>query len=84
MSQAIGPASAVLDAGCGALDVLAIMAAGLGAKRVVGVDFGQLPMARKLAEENQVADRVTFLESDLAGLDAPLGPFDVIISGHST
>jgi len=84
MSQAIGPASAVLDAGCGALDVLAIMAAGLGAKRVVGVDFGQLPMARKLAEENQVADRVTFLESDLAGLDAPLAPFDVIISGHST
>jgi hypothetical protein len=55
------------------------MAARLGAKRVVGVDFGQLPMARKLAEENQVADRVTFLESDLAGLDAPLGPFDVII-----
>lgn len=36
-------------------------------------------MARKLAEENQVADRVTFLESDLAVLDASLGPFDVII-----
>ncbi len=79
MSQAIGPASAVLDAGCGALGVLAIMAAMLGAKRVVGVDVGQLPMARKLAEENQVADRVTFLESDLADLDAALGPFDVII-----
>lgn len=61
MSQAIGPASAVLDVGCGALGVLAIMAARLGAKRVVGVDFGELPVARKLAEENQVADRVTFL-----------------------
>ncbi|HEY5986234.1 MAG TPA: class I SAM-dependent methyltransferase [Streptosporangiaceae bacterium] len=79
MSQAIVPTSAALDAGCGALGVLAIMAARLGAKRVVGVDFGQLPMARKLAEENQVADRVTFLESDLADLDAWLGPFDVII-----
>ena len=26
-----------------------------------------------------MADRVTFLESDLADLDAALGPFDVII-----
>lgn len=79
MSRRIGPESTVLDAGCGALGTLAIMAAGLGARRVVGVDFGPLPMARRLAEENGVADRVTFVESDLDDLDAALGPFDVIV-----
>lgn len=79
MSRRIGPHSSVLDAGCGALGTLAIMAAQLGARRVVGVDFGPLPMAQRLAQENGVADRVTFVESDLDGLDAALGPFDVIV-----
>lgn len=69
----------VLDAGCGALGTLAIMAAKLGAARVVGIDGGPLPMARQLAEENGVSDRVTFLECDLDRADASIGPFDVII-----
>jgi SAM-dependent methyltransferase len=80
MSRLIGPRSTVLDAGCGALGTLAIMAAQLGARRVVGVDFGPLPMARRLAEENGVAHRVTFVESDLDDLDAVSGPFDVILA----
>ena len=42
MSSAIGPPSVVLDAGCGSLGVLAIMAARLGARRVVAVDTGRL------------------------------------------
>lgn len=79
MSRRIGPQSAVLDAGCGSLGALAIMAAQLGARHVVGVDFGPLPMAQRLAEENGVADRVTFVESDLDDLDVSLGPFDVIV-----
>src|SRR6201999_1785000 len=65
MAEHIGPQTTVLDAGCGALGALAIMAGRLGARGVVGVDGGPLPVARRLAEENGVADRVTFLESDL-------------------
>jgi SAM-dependent methyltransferase len=79
MAQRIGPETTVLDAGCGALGALAIMAAKLGARRVVGVDGGPLPMARRLADENGVGDRVSFLESDLDDPDLSIGPFDVIV-----
>jgi SAM-dependent methyltransferase len=78
LSSAVGPSSVVLDAGCGALGVLAIMAARIGARRVVAVDTGQLDTARALAEENGVADRIEFLEHDLADLPADIGSFDVI------
>jgi SAM-dependent methyltransferase len=79
LSSAIGPSSVVLDAGCGSLGVLAIMAARLGARRVVAVDTGPLEVARALAEENGVADRIEFLQSDLAELPAGIGRFDVIL-----
>ncbi len=79
MSSAIGPSSVVLDAGCGSLGVLAIMAARLGGRRVVAVDTGELDIARALAEENGVADRIEFVQSDLADLPAGLGSFDVIL-----
>src|SRR3954453_16388096 len=69
MAERIGPQTTVLDAGCGALGALAIMAGLLGAERVVGVEGGPLPVARRLADENGVADRVTFLESDLDDAD---------------
>jgi SAM-dependent methyltransferase len=78
LSSVIGPSSVVLDAGCGSLGVLAIMAARLGARRVVAVDRGQLDSARALAEENGVADRIEFLECNLADLPAATGTFDVI------
>jgi SAM-dependent methyltransferase len=78
LSSVIGPSSVVLDAGCGSLGVLAIMAARLGARRVVAVDRGQLDNARALAEENGVADRIEFLECNLADLPAAAGNFDVI------
>jgi len=79
MSSAVGPQSVVLDAGCGSLGVLAIMAARLGARRVVAVDRGGLEAARALAEENGVADRIEFLQCDLADLSAATGSFDVIL-----
>jgi len=79
MSSSIGPPSVVLDAGCGSLGVLAIMAARLGARRVVAVDIGRLDAARALAEENGVADRIEFLQGDLANLPAATGSFDVIL-----
>lgn len=79
LSSVVGPSSSVLDAGCGSLGILAIMAAKLGARRVVGVDLGRLELARALAEENGVAGRVRFLQRDLADLDGSLGTFDVIV-----
>jgi SAM-dependent methyltransferase len=79
MSSAVGPSSVVLDAGCGSLGVLAIMAAQLGARRVVAVDVGRLDVARGLAEENGVADRIEFRQCDLADLPAATGSFDVIL-----
>jgi Ribosomal protein L11 methyltransferase (PrmA) len=77
MSSVIGPSSVVLDAGCGSLGVLAILAARLGARRVVAVDRGQLDCARALAEENGVADRIEFLECNLADLPAGTGRYTV-------
>jgi SAM-dependent methyltransferase len=79
MSAVIGPSSVVLDAGCGSLGVLAIIAARLGAHRVVAVDTGGLDSARALAAENGVADRIEFLEGNLADLPAATGSFDVIL-----
>jgi SAM-dependent methyltransferase len=79
MSSSIGPPSVVLDAGCGSLGVLAIMAARLDARRVVAVDRGPLDAARALAEENGVADRIEFRQCDLADLPAATGSFDVIL-----
>ena len=60
--------------------MLAILAAQLGAHRIVGVDFGgSLDMARALAHENGVADRIEFVEGDVAQLDGSIGAFDVIV-----
>jgi SAM-dependent methyltransferase len=79
MSSVVGASSVVLDAGCGSLGVLAIMAARLGASRVVAVDRDRLDAARALAEENGVADRIEFRQCDLADLPAATGSFDVIL-----
>jgi SAM-dependent methyltransferase len=79
LSRVIRPTSVVLDAGCGALGLLAIMAAKLGAARVVGVDLGALDWAKALAEENGVSDRVQFIQGDLHDVDLPLKTFDVIV-----
>jgi SAM-dependent methyltransferase len=79
LSRVIRPTSVVLDAGCGSLGLLAILAAQLGAARVVGVDLGALEWAKALAEENSVADRVQFIQGDLHNLDLPPKTFDVIV-----
>jgi len=79
LSSAIEPSSVVLDAGCGSLAVLSIMAARLGARRVVAVDTGELDTARALAAENGVINRIEFVRGDLAELPASLGSFDVIL-----
>lgn len=80
LAPVIGPDTAVLDAGCGSLGVLSIIAAKLGARRVVAVDIGDLDAARALARENGVADRITWIRRDLAELDDSVGAFDVIVA----
>jgi len=79
LARAIRPNSVVLDAGCGALGVLALMAAKAGAAKVIAVDVGDLELARRLAEENGVADRIVHVQGDLHEVLIPAESFDVII-----
>jgi hypothetical protein len=79
MSRVIREDSVMLDAGCGALGLLAIMAARLGAARVVAVDVGPLDFAQRLAAENGVSDRIDFIQGDLHDVALPVKSFDVIV-----
>lgn len=82
-SAAIPKGADVLDVGCG-VGPVAIMAAKRGAGRVVAVDImpAACELARRNAERNGVADRVTVLQGNLF---EPLGgrTFDVIIDDVS-
>lgn len=71
----------VLDAGCGA-GILSLWAAAAGAREVVGVDLEALELARALAEENQLASTIRFLEGDLRELtiDSRRNDFDAIVA----
>ena len=77
MGSVIKPGMSVLDLGTGALGILAIMAAKMGATRVVGVDYGNVKMARVLAEQNDV--NIEFIEKDFKDLDLNGEKFDVIL-----
>jgi threonine dehydrogenase-like Zn-dependent dehydrogenase len=79
MSRVIRDNSVVLDAGCGALGLLAIIAARLGAARVVAVDVAPLDFAQRLAAENGVSDRIDFIQGDLHEVALPVQSFDVIV-----
>jgi 2-polyprenyl-3-methyl-5-hydroxy-6-metoxy-1,4-benzoquinol methylase len=60
----------VLDLGCGS-GRYAIPCATAGASRVLGIDIAprMLDMARQLAAENGVADRCSFVQTDVLNLD---------------
>jgi 23S rRNA U2552 (ribose-2'-O)-methylase RlmE/FtsJ len=73
----IKPGMSVLDLGTGALGNLAIMAAKMGATRVVAVDCGNVNIAREIAEENNVI--VEFIQQDFKDLDLNGETFDVIL-----
>ncbi len=79
IAEVVMPGMKVLDAGCGS-GLLSIWAAQAGAT-VVGVDFADLTLANKLAAENGVADRITFIRGDLhrVGLEQ-WAPFDVLLA----
>jgi predicted RNA methylase len=79
IQQVVQSGSLVLDAGCGS-GILSVWAAQMGAT-VVAVDIADLSLARALAEENAVADRITFIEGNLhdIGLEEH-GPFNVLLA----
>jgi protein-L-isoaspartate O-methyltransferase len=80
LRQCITSESAVLDIGSGT-GIWAVMAARLGARKVVAVERDQLliGLIRRMARENGVADRVTVVNADSrqAQLDRE---FDVVVS----
>lgn len=79
LSAAVTPASVVLDIGTG-VGLFAVVAAKLGAKRVIGVEKeSSIYIARGIAEENSVGDRVTLIRGN--SLDLQLAePADVVVS----
>jgi 2-polyprenyl-3-methyl-5-hydroxy-6-metoxy-1,4-benzoquinol methylase len=70
----------VLDVGCGSGRSSAVFA-GLGARRVVGIDFSapMLELAREYARAARVAEQCEFIEADF--LDYPFQEtFDVVVA----
>ncbi|MFV2012583.1 MULTISPECIES: 50S ribosomal protein L11 methyltransferase [unclassified Micromonospora] len=78
--SAVRTGDRVLDAGTGS-GLLALVAADAGAAEVVAVDRHHVGMAERIARHNGAADRITFVESDLADLDPEDlgGRFDVLL-----
>lgn len=70
----------VLDAGTGT-GLLSFMALQCGASEVTAVDNANLPIAIELAEENNYASKISFVEADLFDIEIPeiKGKFDVIL-----
>ncbi len=71
----------VLDAGCGSGRYSSALAK-LGASKVVAVDFGEdgLGLARKLAKESGVDDRIEIRKGDLRALPLDENTFDFVFS----
>ncbi len=79
LDQFLTPGAMVLDVGCGS-GILSIVAAQLGAGRVVGVDVdgAAVKVAKSNAALNRVQNRVTIREGDLArGIRQA---FDVVVA----
>lgn len=76
----VGASTHFLDIGAGT-GVWAILAAKLGAKRVVAVEVEEclIPLIYRHAQENNVADRIEIVHAHSNDLRVP-GKFDVIVS----
>ncbi len=77
----LAPGALVLDLGSGS-GVLAIAAAKLGARAVLGIELDDdaVPVAEDNARRNGVADRVRFLTGDARVLAGLAGPADLIVA----
>jgi predicted RNA methylase len=80
LAARVRPGDSVIDIGAGT-GIWAVAAARLGARRVVAVEREALlvPVIRRLAQENGVADRVEVVRTDARRLDLPR-EFDVVVS----
>jgi ubiquinone/menaquinone biosynthesis C-methylase UbiE len=76
-----GPAE-ILDAGTGTGQLPVLLARGRTGYRVTGVDLSArcVAVAREKARQAGVADRVTFLQSNLENLPLPTAGMDLVIS----
>lgn len=83
VTNVVRPGDRVLDAGTGT-GLLSFVALAAGASEAVAVDRQHIDLARALAERNKLADRMTFIEADLADLELPgvdmSRPFDVLLA----
>ncbi len=77
LDAALAPGASVLDYGCGS-GILAIAAAKLGARAVVGVDID--PQALAAARANSRANDVDASYTDLHGLSQSAITFDVVLA----
>jgi len=77
---ALGPNDRMLDVGCGTGGPSCYLAQASGC-RVVGVDLGdvQVGVARQLAEERGLSDRVTFKVEDATRLSFDANTFDAVV-----
>jgi len=80
IQRVVKPGHRVLDAGTGT-GLLSFMALQCGASEVTAVDNANLPIATALAEENNYAGRINFVEADLFDIEIPevKGKFDTIL-----
>jgi len=79
IASATKPGDRVLDAGCGSLGILGMMALKSGAGTLVGVDKTPMEMAEMTATDNGVRDKCTFVQCDLQTVELS-GRFDVILA----
>jgi SAM-dependent methyltransferase len=81
IERLIKPGMRVLDAGCGT-GLMSFLAAKAGASEVVAIDRENVDLARALAKENGVSDKIRFIDGDLTtqSRDRLGGGFDAIVA----
>ena len=71
--------SIVLDIGCGT-GILSMLAVEYGAKHVYAIESGPIiSLAKKLADANQLSDKITFLQGKFEDIELPV-KVDIIVS----
>jgi len=79
LEAAVRPGSVVLDLGTGT-GIHALIACQLGARRVFAVESADtIQVAREIARDNGFADRIEFMQADVARVTLPM-PADVMVS----
>ncbi|KAJ3184333.1 Protein arginine N-methyltransferase 3 [Gaertneriomyces sp. JEL0708] len=70
----------VLDVGCGT-GILSMFCAKAGAEHVYAVDNSTIiNKARRIAKENDLSDKITFVQGEIESIQLPVDTVDIIIS----